>query len=107
VSPLAAGGLADVAPQDAFCARAPCEISIIYDQSGSKNHLTRAPAGGNVPHPTNLLNASRLPTSVGGVKTYGGFFEGNMGCAFCARARTTAHAISTRPNSQPPHAAQT
>ncbi len=79
VIPQSAGGVADVAPQDAFCAGAPCEISTIYDQSGSKNHLSRAPAGGNVHHPTNLLNASRLPVAVAGSKAYGGYFEGNMG----------------------------
>ena len=79
VSPFTAGGVANVAPQDAFCAGAPCEISTIYDQSGSKNHLTRAPAGGNVHHPTNLVNASRLPLTLAGAKVYGGYFEGNMG----------------------------
>ena len=80
VSPIAAGGVADISNQDAFCSGAHCEISIIYDQSGSNNHLTRAPAGGNDKHPTNLVNASRWPiTLAGGHKVYGGYFEGNMG----------------------------
>lgn len=80
VSPIAAGGVADISNQDAFCSGAQCEISIIYDQSGSNNHLTRAPAGGHVKHPTNLVNASRWPiTLAGGHKVYGGYFEGNMG----------------------------
>jgi hypothetical protein len=42
-----AGGFADSAAQDAFCANTKCTIPIIYDQSGKANHLTVAPAGGN------------------------------------------------------------
>src|SRR5262252_5095481 len=35
-----AGGYANAAAQDLFCANTFCFISKIYDQSGKKNHLT-------------------------------------------------------------------
>ena len=41
-----AGGYADAAVQDAFCAGTYCEISRVYDQSGKGNDLYRAPGGG-------------------------------------------------------------
>ena len=43
---LSAGGYANAAAQDSFCASTTCLITIIYDQSGRNNHLTQAPAGG-------------------------------------------------------------
>src|SRR5215467_3620083 len=46
IGPLAAGGYANSAAQDTFCASVACTISIIYDQSGHNNNLTKAPAGG-------------------------------------------------------------
>ena len=46
VSTLAAGGFANAAAQDAFCAGTTCTITIIYDQSSRANHLTVSPAGG-------------------------------------------------------------
>src|SRR6187401_1957255 len=36
-----AGGFANAAAQDAFCANTYCWISVIYDQSPKKNHLTQ------------------------------------------------------------------
>ncbi len=46
IAPLSAGGVADGAAQDAFCAGTTCLITVIYDQSGHGNHLGQAPAGG-------------------------------------------------------------
>ena len=43
---LSAGGYANAATQDSFCAGTTCLITIIYDQSGRNNHLTQAPPGG-------------------------------------------------------------
>src|SRR5208337_2053092 len=40
-----AGGYADAAAQDGFCANTTCWITIVYDQSGHKNDLTQAPPG--------------------------------------------------------------
>src|SRR6201994_5183768 len=41
-----AGGYADSAAQDAFCANTTCLITEVFDQSGHGNNLTQAPHGG-------------------------------------------------------------
>src|SRR6202035_2691858 len=41
-----AGGYANAAAQDAFCANTYCWISTIYDQSPKHNNLVQAPRGG-------------------------------------------------------------
>src|SRR6185437_2611349 len=41
-----AGGYADAAAQDAFCADTYCWITKLYDQSPKHNDLTQAPRGG-------------------------------------------------------------
>src|SRR5262245_8315662 len=46
ISPLSAGGVANSATQDSFCASSTCVISTIFDQTGRGNHLTQAPPGG-------------------------------------------------------------
>jgi hypothetical protein len=66
---LSAGGFADSSVQDAFCTSA-CTISIIYDQSGMGNHLTKAPAGGAKTTPDNEVSATALPVTISGHKTY-------------------------------------
>ena len=67
---LSAGGYANAATQDSFCASTTCLITIIYDQSGRGNHLTQAPPGGfNGPAPggfDNLANATAAPITIGG-----------------------------------------
>src|SRR5689334_20820872 len=72
---LSAGGVADSAAQDAFCATATCLINVIYDQSGRGNHLTQAPPGyWKGPQPggwDNLADAKAAPITVGGQKAYG------------------------------------
>ncbi len=68
---LSAGGVANSAMQDAFCAGTTCTISILYDQSGKGNHLTKAPAGGNGPTPDVEAVANALPISISGHKAYG------------------------------------
>ncbi|WP_308169787.1 arabinofuranosidase catalytic domain-containing protein [Acrocarpospora catenulata] len=72
---LSAGGVANAATQDSFCAGTTCLITIIYDQSGRNNRLTQAPPGGfNGPAPggyDNLANATAAPITVGGQKAYG------------------------------------
>ena len=73
--PLSAGGVANAAAQDSFCAGTSCVITVIYDQSGKGNDLTQAlkgywpgpAAGGN----DNLANATAAPITVVGHKAYG------------------------------------
>ncbi|SFW78072.1 alpha-L-arabinofuranosidase B [Amycolatopsis australiensis] len=75
IAPLSAGGVANAAAQDSFCAGTTCVITVIYDQSGRNNRLTQAPPGGfNGPAAggyDNLANATAAPITVGGHKAYG------------------------------------
>ncbi|KAJ9457852.1 putative alpha-L-arabinofuranosidase B [Diplonema papillatum] len=76
---LAPGGFANSAVQDAFCVATDCEVTRIYDQSPSGNHLGKAPGGGNAPLPDKGVNASKHRITVGGHPVYGAYFEGKMG----------------------------
>ena len=75
ITVVAQGGVAHSAAQDAFCNGTDCIISTIYDQTGRGNHLATAPAGGNHRSPDAGVNATRLPTLVGGHRVYAAYFE--------------------------------
>ncbi|NUT94016.1 MAG: alpha-L-arabinofuranosidase [Saccharothrix sp.] len=83
VGVLSAGGVANAATQDAFCAGTTCLISVIYDQSGKGNHLTQAPPGAfQGPAPggyDNLADATAAPTMIGGQKAYGVYIAPGTG----------------------------
>ncbi|KAJ5669061.1 hypothetical protein N7462_010131 [Penicillium macrosclerotiorum] len=83
ISPLTAGGVANAAAQDTFCANTTCLISIIYDQSGNGNHLTQAPPGGfngpDVNNYDNLASAIGAPVTLNGQKAYGVFISPGTG----------------------------
>src|SRR5689334_3407565 len=83
VGVLSAGGYADAAAQDSFCAGTTCLIAIIYDQSGRGNHLTQAPPGGfNGPEANgydNLASAIGTPVTLNGQKAYGVFISPGTG----------------------------
>jgi hypothetical protein len=79
VYPLTAGGYANAATQDSFCADTYCSITEIYDQSGNGNNLTDAPAGGAASGPDILANAAGAPTTAGGHKVYGVDISPGMG----------------------------
>src|SRR6202042_1709943 len=70
IDPLSAGGYANAAAQDSFCAGTTCTITEIYDQSGHGNNLTEAPGGGAAGGPDNLANATAAPAMAGGHKVY-------------------------------------
>ncbi len=78
-----AGGYADAAAQDAFCADTYCWISIIYDQSPKHNDLVQAPRGGfsgpAMGGFNNLPVADMAPITIMGHKAYGVFIEPGMG----------------------------
>ncbi len=78
-----AGGYADAAAQDAFCANTTCLITEIYDQSGHGNNLTQAPRGAfsgpAMGGFNNLPIADMAPITVSGHKAYGVFVEPGMG----------------------------
>lgn len=83
ISPLSAGGVANAAAQDTFCASTTCLITVIYDQSGLGNHLTQAPPGGfNGPESNgydNLASAIGAPVTLNGQKAYGVFVSPGTG----------------------------
>jgi len=83
IAPLSAGGVANAAAQDTFCASTTCLITIIYDQSGRGNHLTQAPPGGfNGPESNghdNLASAIGAPVTLNGQKAYGVFSSPGTG----------------------------
>jgi len=83
IAPLSAGGVANAAAQDTFCASTTCLITIIYDQSGRGNHLTQAPPGGfSGPESNgydNLASAIGAPVTLNGQKAYGVFISPGTG----------------------------
>ena len=69
---LSPGGVADAAAQDTFCSGTTCTISIIYDQSGKGNDLSKAPKGGTYgPNADIAAAAAAFPIMIGGHKAYG------------------------------------
>ncbi|HZP06947.1 MAG TPA: arabinofuranosidase catalytic domain-containing protein [Terracidiphilus sp.] len=78
-----AGGYADAAKQDAFCANTYCWITTVYDQSPKHNDLTQAPRGGfsgpAMGGFNNLPVADMAPVTIMGHKVYGVFIEPGMG----------------------------
>ncbi|KAG4441982.1 hypothetical protein IFR05_002550 [Cadophora sp. M221] len=83
ISPISAGGVANSAAQDKFCASTTCLITIIYDQSGRGNHLTQAPPGGfnvlDVGSYDNLASATGAPVTLCGKKAYSVFISPGTG----------------------------
>src|SRR5215831_7348608 len=65
IGTLSAGGFANAAAQDSFCAGTTCVITIIYDQTSRGNNLTQAPGGGAAGGPDALASASALPITAG------------------------------------------
>lgn len=83
ITPLSAGGVANAAAQDTFCANTTCLITVIYDQSGNSNHLTQAPPGGfdgpEADGYDNLASAIGAPVTLNGDKAYGVFISPGTG----------------------------
>jgi hypothetical protein len=78
-----AGGYANAAAQDAFCANTYCWITTVYDQSPKHNDLAQAPRGGfsgpAMGGFNNLPIADMAPATVMGHKVYGVFIAPGMG----------------------------
>jgi hypothetical protein len=83
VGVLSAGGYANAATQDSFCANTNCVITVIYDQSGRNNRLTQAPPGGFSGPAAggwdNLADAKAAPVTIGGQKAYGVYIAPGTG----------------------------
>jgi hypothetical protein len=70
-----AGGVANAAQQDSFCANTTCTITRIYDQTANHNDLVISWGGywkGPGPNGSDIgANAAALPLTVGGHEAYG------------------------------------
>jgi len=78
INTLSAGGFANAAAQDSFCANTTCTVTIIFDQTTRHNDLTIAGAG--TAGPANAgVPADALPVTAGGRNVYGAEFSGRMG----------------------------
>ncbi len=78
IGTLTAGGYANAAAQDKFCAGTSCTITVIYDQSGRGNNLTIEGPGGQGGQ-DHGANAAALPLKVGGHKVYGLYVSAGVG----------------------------
>jgi hypothetical protein len=79
VGVLSAGGFADSAAQDTFCASTTCTITIIYDQSSQANHLRPAPAGGAKNTGDRPADAAALKLTIAGHTVYGVHIPAGVG----------------------------
>ncbi|MFB7338042.1 arabinofuranosidase catalytic domain-containing protein, partial [Streptomyces adustus] len=86
---LAAGGYANAAQQDTFCANTTCRITKIYDQSPRHNDLTPGPAGtaGGVDRGA---DASEIAVTAGGHKVYGIWISPGVGYRYTGVASGVA-----------------
>jgi hypothetical protein len=98
---VVAGGYADAAAQDAFCAGGSCTISFIYDQSPSGNDLEPAPAGGYKRTPDNPANASALPVTINGHSAYGILIQPGIGYRTGCNGCTIKTGIGTATGDEP------
>lgn len=78
IGTLAAGGYANAAAQDSFCANTSCTITQIYDQSARHNDLGIEGPGGNGAQDYGA-NAAALPVTAGGHKVYGLYVSAGVG----------------------------
>lgn len=79
---LEAGGFADIAAHEKFCAAGDCVIKTIYDQSPQRNHLVQriscVATQGCETH--KMVNASKHKIAVrGGLNVYGMWFDPGYG----------------------------
>jgi non-reducing end alpha-L-arabinofuranosidase len=78
IGTLTAGGYANAAAQNTFCAGTTCTITEIFDQSPDHNNLTIEGPGGNGGQDV-AANATALPLTVGGHSVYGVFVSAGVG----------------------------
>jgi dienelactone hydrolase len=83
IKPAEAGGYADAAPQEPFCAGTKCVITKLYDQTTNHNDLPISWGGywkGPGPNGSDVgADAMALPVSVAGHKAYGVMVTSGVG----------------------------
>jgi non-reducing end alpha-L-arabinofuranosidase len=87
---LSAGGYANAAAQDSFCANTTCSISKIYDQSGRHNDLTPGPSGTSGMGADRGADASEISVTAGGHKVYGVWISPGVGYRYTGAASGVA-----------------
>ena len=93
---LAQTGTADSTAQETFCTGTKCTISVVYDQSGKGNHLTRSHGGAEVcRHQDQEAVADALPLMLGGHKVYAikVVADANGGCTPPAGSEGTGYRL--------------
>jgi hypothetical protein len=78
IGTLTAGGYANAAAQNSFCANTSCTITEIYDQTAEHNNLTIEGAGGNGSADVGA-DATALPVMAGGHQVYGVYVTAGVG----------------------------
>src|SRR5450755_1639914 len=78
IGTLTAGGYANAAAQNTFCAGTSCTITEIFDQSPEHNNLTIEGPGGNGGQDVGA-SAAALPVMAGGHQVYGLFVTAGVG----------------------------
>jgi hypothetical protein len=71
IYPVAPGGYADSAAQDAFCAQTNCTIPVIYDQSAQHNDLPISPVSTFLPNGGTPALATAAKITLGSHTAYG------------------------------------
>ncbi|MBV2354076.1 ricin-type beta-trefoil lectin domain protein [Streptomyces sp. J2-1] len=87
---LTAGGYADAASQDTFCAATTCRISKVYDQTSRHNDLTPGPAGTAGMGADRGADASEIAVTAGGHKVYGIWISPGVGYRYTGAASGVA-----------------
>jgi hypothetical protein len=70
IGAVAAGGVADAAAQDAFCAGTTCVVTVVYDQTGKGNDLSYQGSGSAAGGQDKPASATGESINVGGNKVY-------------------------------------
>ncbi|MDT0411374.1 MULTISPECIES: arabinofuranosidase catalytic domain-containing protein [Streptomyces] len=94
VGTLAAGGYADAAHHDAFCANTSCSITRIYDQTTRHNDLFVGPAG-TAGGADRGADASEIAVTAGGHKVYG--IWGTPGVGYRSHGAASGTAVNGQP----------
>ncbi len=98
---LAAGGYANASVQDAFCANPTCTISVLYDQSPNRNHLTKSPPGGWLTNGGLEANATAARITANGHTVYGVYttmnWDNNVGAVGYRNNATTGVPTGDQP----------
>ncbi len=79
ISVSSAGGHANAAAQNTFCANTTCTITKLYDQTTDGNDLSVAGPGANVPTADSPVSATALSVTLDGNQVYGMYFNSGNG----------------------------